>query len=128
MTNVIITDIENAFKPVETLVEGVGTDFTTALVNAMKQLPQLILDVIEAAVPAVVATLAGSVAGPAGAVTAASIAAAVEDSAIQTLSTQGVSIADADLAAFKGAVLATVVNAQSATPAPAAVSTAPAAS
>jgi hypothetical protein len=98
--------IGNIKELIEPVAAGIGTDIMAALSTAVKQLPQLILDIIEGAVPAVVA------AAPSG--NAATIAAAVEASAIQTLSTQGVAIADADLVAFKGAVLATVATAQAA--------------
>ena len=121
MTNFVINIADGAYNDVKAAVEalgssieplasGISSDFTTALVTAIKQLPQLFLDVVVNAVPVVVAA--------APTLSAAAIASAVEASAIQTLSTQGKAIADADLVAFKGAVLATVASTQAQATAP----------
>lgn len=100
----VLANIGVQMQPVEALAKGIGQDIMVALTTAVKQLPTLVLEIIEGAVPAVIAA--------APTATTESIVSAIETSAISTLSTQGKAIADEDLVAFKGAVLATVATAQ----------------
>ena len=125
MTNFVINIVDGAeadakaalaaigvsMQPEIAVAKAVGGDIMVALDNAVKQLPQLIMDIIAGAVPAVMAAAPSA--------SSADIVSAIETSAISTLNTQGKALADADLVAFKGAVLATVATAaaQASTPA-----------
>lgn len=98
------TDAEAVIQPIETLVEGEVADVRDLFLTAMKQLPQIAMDVLSAAIPAVVAA---AVPGA----TAATIGAAVASAALNELETQGKPVLDQDLAAFQGAALATAYSA-----------------
>jgi len=97
-------DAEAVIQPLENLAKGEAQDVIDLFYTAMKQLPQIALDELQAAIPAV---FAAAVPGA----TAASVGAAVAAAAIETLKTQGTPILDQDLAAFQGAALATAVSA-----------------